>query len=68
MFASDWSQVFGRQLKGAHMKPGDPIPLIQDEFAVAIQEVMMNQKDPATALDDAERNVVQRAKATDILK
>ena len=69
MFSSDWNQVFGRQLEGAHMKPGDPVfPLIQDEFAVAIQEVMMNQKDPATALSDAERNVLQRAKATDILK
>lgn len=69
MFASDWNQVFGRQLEGARMKPGDAVfPLIQDEFAVAIQEVMMNQKDPATALDDAERNVIQRAKATGVLE
>ena len=45
MFASDWNQVFGRQLEGAHMKPGDPYSHYQDEFAVAIQEVMMNQKD-----------------------
>ena len=47
----------------------DPIfPVIQDEFGVAIQEVLMNQKDPATALEDAERNVIQRGQATGILK
>ncbi|MGI6641366.1 MAG: ABC transporter substrate-binding protein [Limnochordia bacterium] len=69
IFASELFQVFGRQLEGAHMKPGDPIfPVIQDEFGVAIQEVLMNQKDPATALEDAERNVIQRGQATGILK
>jgi hypothetical protein len=41
--------------------------IIQDEYTIALQEVMMNRKSAQQALDEAERNVINRARRAGIL-
>ena len=68
-FKTPIMQVYKRQIEGAKMKPGDPIyAIVQDEYTLALQEVMANNKSPDQALRDAEKAVLKKAKDTGIIK
>ncbi|MBS3909816.1 MAG: ABC transporter substrate-binding protein [Actinobacteria bacterium] len=63
-FKTRWMKVFQAQLMSAKHKPGDPIYMtVQDEYTIALIEVLMNKKTPKQALRDAEDRVEKRARA-----
>lgn len=65
----EWMTVFSKQMEHTNLKPGDAIyDILQDEYTVALQEVMMDQKTPEEAVQNAYDNTVSRAKEAGILK
>ena len=64
----DWMAVFAKQMEHTNLKPGDAIyDILQDEYTVALQEVMMDRKSPEEAVQNAHDNTVTRAKEAGIL-
>ena len=64
----EWMAVFSKQMEHTNLKPGDAIyDILQDEYTVALQEVMMDQKTPEEAVQNAYDNTVLRAKDAGIL-
>jgi multiple sugar transport system substrate-binding protein len=65
----DWMTVFSKQMERTNLKPGDAIyDIIQDEYTIGLQNVMMNEMTPQQAAQTAFDNTVKRGKDAKILK
>lgn len=66
---AEWMTVFAKQMENTNLKPGDAIyDIIQDEYTIALQEVMMDNLTPEAAMQAAYDNTIKRANEAGILK
>jgi ABC-type glycerol-3-phosphate transport system substrate-binding protein len=65
----DWMTVFSKQMEHTNQKPGDAIyDIIQDEYTMGLQNVMMDKMTARQAAQTAYDNTITRAKEAKILK